>query len=137
MHGASIPEDAIEVSKEVFTLSMTNPGVHAQWRYDIATNELVVVKNKDIDNLLYTDLVNKKITEITNHINSRIREAPYYYDEKWELSNWVNDEEYGNEAKLLLAWCNECDKVWVAVKDGDILITEDTRVTDILPNFPF
>jgi hypothetical protein len=133
----NIPNEAIEVSKDIClsTLDVSDP--FKKWLYDGETNTVKQIDTVDRISLHKQALISKICNQIDTYILETIKQPPYYYGSIEEIKvNYVDDPEFKHEAVPIYNWCMSCQKVWVAVKTETLAITDTTTVDGILPPFP-
>lgn len=81
------------------------------------------------------DKIAQQYAAIDAHISKTIKKMPYDYDSPAEIPFWIDDDEYGLEARSVGAWVRECHKIQARIVSGELTLNSVEEAITALPVF--
>lgn len=81
------------------------------------------------------DKIAEQYAAIDAHISKTIKQMPYDYDSPAEIPLWIDDVDYGLEARSIGAWCRECHKIQARIAAGELVFDSVEQAIAALPVF--
>ena len=133
-HGDAIPLDKIEITEDEWVIYRTTNKDIVVTDGVIELHDRIVTIPNPMDQ--YQLKLATKLIDIDKFILDSLAQLPYNYTSFEELMVWLDDKQYGTEARALLDWAKECYRIQDSIINGLVIVDSLDGVYALLPKFP-